>query len=67
MDGGKVHPDKDPKNLKRTSTLKDLGVISVRDKVIEELRSVQERVNHDPRADVALEYSIKMIVSNQLN
>ena len=28
---------------------------------------MQERVDHDARADVALEYSIKMIVSNQLH
>ena len=39
----------------------------MRNKVIEELRQVQDRVNHDARADVALEYCIKMIVTNQLN
>jgi len=42
-------------------------VVSVREKVIEELRSVQDRVNHDALADVALEYAIKMITTNQLN
>lgn len=42
-------------------------MISVRDKVINELRSVLERVNHDARASISLEYSIKMIVNNQLN
>lgn len=44
-----------------------MGVVSVREKVIEELRSIQERVDHDAQADVSLEYCIKMIVTNQLN
>ena len=39
-------------------------MVSVREKVIQELRSVQERVDHDAQADIALEYCIKMIVTN---
>ena len=39
----------------------------MQEKVISELRHVQERVDHDARADVALEYCIKMISTNQLN
>ena len=44
-----------------------VGILSVQEKVISELRHVQERVDHDARAEVALEYCIKMISSNQLN
>ena len=43
-----------------------MSVVHVRQKVIDELRSVQERVNHDARADVALQYCIKMIQTDQL-
>jgi hypothetical protein len=39
-------------------------VVSVRQKVIEELHTVQQRVSHDARADIALAYCLKMIVSN---
>lgn len=40
-------------------------MISVREKVIEELRYLQDKVDHkDPHADVALEYCIKMMVTN---
>ena len=53
--------------LESTMNKVHMGVVSVREKVIEELRSVQERVDHDARADVALEYCIKMIANNQLN
>ena len=42
----------------------NMGVVSVREKVIQELRTVQERVSHDTTADVALEYCIKMIIKN---
>lgn len=44
-----------------------MGLVSVQEKVIAELKHVQERVHHDARADVALEYCIKMISTNQLN
>ena len=44
-----------------------MGLVSVQEKVIAELKHVQERVVHDARADVALEYCIKMISTNQLN
>ena len=41
-----------------------MGLVSVQEKVIAELKHVQERVLHDARADVALEYCIKMISTN---
>ena len=63
----KVSPD-DPSFIQDTlQHSHHLGVVSVRNKVIEELRAVQDRINHDARADVALEYCIKMIITNQLN
>ena len=46
---------------------RSVGFVSVQEKVIAELKHVQERVDHDARADVALEYCIKMISTNQLN
>ena len=45
----------------------NIGVVSVREKVIQELRDVQIRVGQDAEDDIALEYCIKMISSNQLN
>ena len=43
-------------------------MVSVRQKVIRELRMVQERVSvDDVEAEISLEWCIKMIASNQLN
>ncbi len=45
-----------------------MEVVSVRAKVIEELRMIQGRLPEDDvKSDVALEYCIKMIANNQLN
>lgn len=44
-----------------------LGVVSVRSKVIEELKKVMDTSALEPAAETALEYCIKMISSNQLN
>ena len=63
----KIHPEGQFSTLGNdggASTKDQLGVVSVREKVIQELRSVQERVDHDAQADIALEYCIKMIVTN---
>ena len=43
-------------------------IVSVREKVIAELRQVQERISeNDTSSDVAIEYCIKMITTNQLH
>lgn len=54
------HIDEVPKSANPT-------IISVKEKVVQELRLVQNKVREDARADVAIEYCIKMILSNQLN
>ena len=52
----------------RRNSSNPIEVVSVREKVILELKAVQERVGEeDADADVALEYCIKMITANQLN
>ena len=69
LDIKKIHPEGHLTSLNESAAANknQLGVVSVREKVIEELRNVQDRVDHDAQADVALEYCIKMIVTNQLN
>lgn len=42
-------------------------VVSVREKVIDHLKTVQSRLINAPQAEVALEYCIKMIANNELN
>lgn len=59
----KIQPEMNNMNQSERS----VGFVSVQEKVISELRHVQGRVDHDARADVALEYCIKMISTNQLN
>ena len=52
-------------NRHRRNSSQPLEVISVREKVIKELKAVQDRVGEDDAdADVALEYCIKMITAN---
>lgn len=66
FDVKKIHPEGHLASQNDTLTNKSnqLSVVSVREKVIEELRFVQERIEQDAQADVALEYCIRMIVAN---